>query len=626
MNMHQSRKLIAVLVLLLAATIMACSLPGGGQQTTSKPTIIISAPLTGTRVDVGQVVNVESTATDAQEVTKVQLWVDGQLYREDTPPSPQTPYTVVQPWQATAPGNHTLTVRAYNSGGTISDLASVVVEVVEPGTQITPAVVVTTPPPTVPVDTPTPIGGTAVPEETPTVTEETVVPSVTPPEGTPLPTSPPDATATPSAAVIADFESFGTWRRGDEPNGTFTQTTEQVHGGQYAAKLAYSFASAGNDYVVFLQDHSLAGTPTNISAWVFGNGAGHFLNVWVRDVQGETWQSTFGQVQHTGWQQMTALIQAGQAWPWSHIDGPSNGVVDYPITFRGLVLDDVPDSCACSGVIYIDDITVGAGVQPPSGEVTCVPTVTPSAPANMILVTAGEFLMGSTDADIDQAQSWSGKSRYEFEDESPQHTVYLDAYYIDKFEVTNAQFEAFVNATGYRTTAEEKGEINTWQLAYTHGMDSYPVVWMSWYDADAYCKWAGKRLPTEAEWEKAARGDLGRIFPWGNEWDPTKANAGETGYGHTMPIGSFPSGFSYYGARDMAGNVWEWVADWWDPNYYSVSATRNPRGPLTPTQNKILRGGAFGNALWQLRAAHRHTSGPDGYAPDHGFRCAKNAQ
>jgi len=92
-----------------------------------------------------------------------------------------------------------------------------------------------------------------------------------------------------------------------------------------------------------------------------------------------------------------------------------------------------------------------------------------------------------------------------------------------------------------------------------------------------------------------------------------------------MPVGSFPTGFSYYGARDMAGNVWEWVADWWDPGYYSVSPTRNPQGPLTPTQNKVLRGGAFGNARWQLRTAHRHTGGPDGYARDHGFRCAKSA-
>ncbi len=622
MDVHKSRRFIPVVVLLLAAIILACRFPGGQPQVTGKPTILISAPLTGTKIDVGQTVSVESTATDAEGVTKVELWVDGQLYREDSPPAPQPSYTVVQPWLATAPGHHTLTVRAYNTGGKVSDLASVVVEVVEPGAQITP-VVVPTATPTVPADTPTPIGGTAAPEETPTPAEETPAPSPTPSEVTPAPTSPPSATTTPTAGLITGFETFGTWQRGVEPNGTLEQSSEQVHGGQYAAKLTYSFPGAGNDYVVFLQDHPLSGSPTHISAWVFGNGAGHFLNVWVRDAQGETWQAPFGQITHTGWQQMTALIQTGQPWPWDHIDGPSNGLVDYPITFRGLVLDDAPDSCVCTGVIYIDDITTGAGTQVP--EATCMPTATPSAPADMVLVPAGEFLMGSTNADIDQAQAWSGKSRYEFEDEFPQHTVYLDAYYIDKFEVTNAQFEAFVNATGYRTTAEEKGEINNWRTAYAPGMENYPVVWMSWYDADAYCKWAGKRLPTEAEWEKAARGNLGRIFPWGNEWDPTKANCGETGYGHTLPVGSFPEGFSYYGARDMAGNVWEWVADWWDPNYYSVSATRNPQGPLTPTQNKILRGGAFKNARWQLRTAHRHTGGPDGYAPDHGFRCAKSA-
>jgi len=395
------------------------------------------------------VVNVESTATDAQGVTKVELWADGQLYREDAPPSPQATYTVVQPWQAIAPGNHTLTVRAYNASGLVSDLASVVIEVDPHRTD-----------------------GHAHPHRRHGRARRDAH------SRRRDPCSIGHACRGNPAAHIATRRHihtrcrgdhrlrklrhlFGTWQRGDEPNGTFTQTTEQVHGGQYAAKLAYSFPTAGNDYVVFLQDHPLAGTPTHISAWVFGNGSGHFLNVWVRDAQGETWQSTFGQVKHTGWQQMTALIQTGQSWPWGHIDGPSNGIVDYPITFRGLVLDDVPDDCACSGVIYVDDITVGAGAQPPGGEATCTPTETPSAPADMLLVPAGEFLMGSTNADIDQAQAWSSKSRREFEDEFPQHSVhsvYLDAYYIDRFEVTNAQFEAFVNATGYRTTAEEKGD------------------------------------------------------------------------------------------------------------------------------------------------------------------------
>ena len=193
MDVRQSRRFTAVVVLLLASIILACSLPGGGQPAASKPTIIISAPLTGTRVDVGQVVSVESTATDATGVTKVELWVNGQLYREDAPPAPQATYTVVQPWQATAPGHHTLTGRAYNAGGLVSDLTSVVVEVVAPGAQATPVAVVVTPTPTVPVDTPTPIGGTAAPEETPTVTRETPAPSATPPEGTPPPTSPPAA-------------------------------------------------------------------------------------------------------------------------------------------------------------------------------------------------------------------------------------------------------------------------------------------------------------------------------------------------------------------------------------------------------------------------------------------------
>ena len=163
---------------------------------------------------------------------------------------------------------------------------------------------------------------------------------------------------------ITDFETFGTWKRGDQANGTFSQSSEQVHGGSYAGKLAYDFPSSGSDFVVFVQTYKLGGEPNQISAWVYGDGNKHYLNVWIKDAKGETWQFPLGQVKHNGWQQMTAWLDPTAAWPATHIDGPCNDKVDYPIDFRALVLDDVPDSFAGTGAIYIDDLRCDAGNQP----------------------------------------------------------------------------------------------------------------------------------------------------------------------------------------------------------------------------------------------------------------------
>jgi hypothetical protein len=144
-----------------------------------------------------------------------------------------------------------------------------------------------------------------------------------------------------------------------------TQSSEQVHGGTYAGKLAYNFASGGNDFVVFVQTFPLGGQPNQVSAWVLGDGSKHYLNVWIQDAKGETWQFTFGQVKHSGWQQMVAWLDPAAKWPVGHIDGPSNGALDYPIDFRALVLDDVPDTYTGSGAIYIDDLYSAEGAAPP---------------------------------------------------------------------------------------------------------------------------------------------------------------------------------------------------------------------------------------------------------------------
>ena len=268
--------------------------------------------------------------------------------------------------------------------------------------------------------------------------------------------------------------------------------------------------------------------------------------------------------------------------------------------------------------------------------------------ADMVLVPAGEFWMGSDQAEVDRfvdgckkaglaedtCKGWGGR-------ETPRHRVMLDALYIDKFEVTNALFERFVRATSHRTTAEREGKgwayqqkDGKWQWLQVDGAEwrkpngpgsssdsTHPVVQVSWHDADAYCKWAGKRLPTEAEWEKAARGNDGRRYPWGEEWDDSKAN-GNMSVKTTSAVGRYSGGTSPYGAHDMAGNVAEWVADWFDAQYYERSPERNPQGPDSG-QSRVLRGGSWGNNPIILRSAFRSYNSPVNRLDNFGFRCAR---
>jgi len=220
----------------------------------------------------------------------------------------------------------------------------------------------------------------------------------------------------------------------------------------------------------------------------------------------------------------------------------------------------------------------------------------------MVYIPAGEFLMGSNDG----------------YGEKPQHRVYLDAYFIDIYEVTNEQFARFVDATGYQAEGN-------WKEYFTSSKEKHPVVNVSWNDANAYCKWAGKRLPTEAEWEKAARGTDGRKYPWGNEWDSSKCNSSgdSDGYEGTAPVGSFPAGASPYGVMDMACNVWEWVADWYDKDYYSRSPQQNPQGPDSGI-GRVLRGGSwYDSYAIFLRCANRGSRGPSNMSLSSGFRCAQ---
>jgi formylglycine-generating enzyme required for sulfatase activity len=238
-------------------------------------------------------------------------------------------------------------------------------------------------------------------------------------------------------------------------------------------------------------------------------------------------------------------------------------------------------------------------------------TITGKDGAPMVLVPAGDFIMGSR-ADDKVAGS----------DERPAHRVYLDAYYIDQYEVTTARYAKF-----FQETKRREPEFWSEQVLKQH--TNKPVVGVDWNDAVAYCSWAGKRLPTEAEWEKAARGTDQRMYPWGDQ-APTDQRANFNhccdfkDYGALTEVGSFEGGKSPYGAYDMAGNVWEWVADWYDGDYYGKSPEQNPKGP-SGGKYRVIRGGSWLVEPVVVRSADRHGwLAPTGRLGGVGFRCAQD--
>ncbi|UCG23402.1 MAG: SUMF1/EgtB/PvdO family nonheme iron enzyme [Chloroflexota bacterium] len=264
-----------------------------------------------------------------------------------------------------------------------------------------------------------------------------------------------------------------------------------------------------------------------------------------------------------------------------------------------------------------------------------------------VFVPPGEFRMGSLPGDPDAD-----------DDESPQHAVSVSGFWIDRTEVSNDMFATFVRNTGYATDAERNGGSLVWSddndrvfvsgadWLHPHGpdsaiigLDNHPVVQVSWNDAIAYCKWVGRRLPTEAEWEKAGRGTDGRRYPWGNkrpagdllnfadrsltvDWAD---DAVDDGYRHTAPVGSYPDGASPYTALDMGGNVYEWANDWYSRDYYAVSDESDPTGPASG-EVRVLRGGSWTSSGIYNRATFRLWQAPDESTDAYGFRCAQSAE
>jgi formylglycine-generating enzyme required for sulfatase activity len=237
----------------------------------------------------------------------------------------------------------------------------------------------------------------------------------------------------------------------------------------------------------------------------------------------------------------------------------------------------------------------------------------------MVLIPVGEFIMGSDEVDKEAKAMQYGVRRPWYANERPKRRVYLEGFYIDRFEVTNARYSEFVDGAGgevpeywKRTKADDLAKVG-----------KYPVTDITWYGVQAYCRWRGKRLPTEAEWEKAARGTDGRRFPWGDEFDPEKAN-GVKPRGGPLPVGSFESGRSPYGVYDMAGNAAEWTAGWY--KQYPGNDFDDPEYGETV---KVIRGGGWAGEHYALqhylRTSNRTLLVPPGERfINVGFRCAKD--
>jgi len=238
-----------------------------------------------------------------------------------------------------------------------------------------------------------------------------------------------------------------------------------------------------------------------------------------------------------------------------------------------------------------------------------VPDANMSPASEQLDVAAGPFTMGCGASDTD-----CGPSSSPYNDEKPAHQVTLSAFKLDRTEVTQAAYKTCVDAAKCSPPACGWDPANKAQ---------HPVVCVDWNQAKAFCEWAGKRLPSEAEWEKAARGTDGRRYPWGGD-APTcdHANFGECG-GTTKAVGTHALGASPFGMQDMAGNVWEWTADWYGPNNYPAAPVTDPRGPATGTV-RVVRGGAFYSFPGTLRVSHRYAFDPGAVMyPYLGFRCAK---
>lgn len=288
-----------------------------------------------------------------------------------------------------------------------------------------------------------------------------------------------------------------------------------------------------------------------------------------------------------------------------------------------------------------------------------------NVPENMVLVPEGPFLMGSTKEGVDKLLELDRNIEAQrLDNEVPQRSVYLGAYFIDKYPVTNAEYKRFIESgcytqrgfwsdSGWRYVSQSNPLESDELKSVLDGEHDCPAINVSWYEAEAFAKWTGKRLPTEAEWEKAARGDDGRTYPWGDVFDKERLNCSEAKMEKSTPVTKYPKGQSIYGCFDMVGNVWEWTVDWYDSQYYHNAPDKDPKGPDSAEENpyfgqpedvgisiydlrpstgsnilsncKVLRGGSWnGSGIVHVRCANRDYDEPAYKNDTIGFRCAKS--
>ena len=242
----------------------------------------------------------------------------------------------------------------------------------------------------------------------------------------------------------------------------------------------------------------------------------------------------------------------------------------------------------------------------------------PSSYDGMVLIPQGAFEMGSQRSlrELNPVSIFQA-DRHMLGPEDPAHEVILDAYYIDTYEVSNADYKKYIEATGLKTVPRYWEDPN-------FNQPGQPVVGITWKEARAFCQWQGKQLPTEAQWEKAARGKRPVKYPWGNEKpDKTRVNFNDH-VGKTTPVGSYPTGKSDYGVFDLSGNVAEWVRDWHFPEYYLFSPKENPPGP-DKGHYKIIRGGNWKNNAEDVNLTYRNATIPKARSKTVGFRCVADA-
>jgi formylglycine-generating enzyme required for sulfatase activity len=344
------------------------------------------------------------------------------------------------------------------------------------------------------------------------------------------------------------------------------------------------------------EDIMVIGHPSGAGDWAILKGSiasrqGRYLTVDANIDEG----NSGGPIMHSG--QVVGLIGGAQRYG------------------KGVTVGTVREYLEGHGVVAEERASPSIAKAPPPSNQPTQSTSTPAREiigkdgAPMVLIPAGQFMMGSRDGE--------GTKK-----ERPLHPVTLDAFYMDKFEVTVARYADFVRATN-------RSKPEYWFAADSSKHRNLPVVGVDWQDAKDYCEWTGKRLPTEAEWEKASRGTDGRTYPWGNE-QPTarlsnfgKALTAGVSDERLAQVDSYEAGRSPYGLHHMAGNVSEWTADWYDDQYYSKSPTQNPKGP-TSGEYRVVRGGSWYEMPGEGRSASRVTLAPTERLDHNGFRCAQD--